>query len=277
MSANLLMFCQNLCDESVSGIVTTASSEANGYPAEAIRSSELMTGWKPVDGTSDEYVEHDFGNATFLGSGGATAYVAIAYDARNADQTTIALRGSNDGGTGTAIGSAFTLDTTKVAVAWASFAIGTQYRYYRLSQPNSTRGGGTKCATIHYWAMCASTGVIYPAVGYTTDSEAAYEINQVNRVATVKTCGGLSVGNKWAESGQEFTVRFDPATDALFSAIQSLMPGPDRSIFIQKAGIVNPATAESFLCRATDARVSGSKQFVGQTAVSMSFETDAWL
>lgn len=277
MSVDLIMFCDNLCDESVPGIITTASSEASGYPVDAARSSELMTGWKPEDGSSDEYREDDFGDATFLGAVSATAYVAIAYDARGADQTTIQLRGSNDGSDGTLISSAFTLVTDRVAVAWFSFTIGTQYRYYRLKQPVADRGGNTKTAIVNYWGLFKPTGIIYPATGYTTDSEAQYEINQSNRVGIAKTCGGLSLGNKWAESGQEFTVRFDPATDALFSAIQTLVPGPERAIFMQKSGIVNSGTAESFLCRATNVYVMGSKQFVGQTQVQMSFETEVWL
>jgi len=261
----------------------TASSTDSGYAIDNAREADLFNSWKPTDGTSDQYLQVDGGSTTWLGAAGTKLYCCIAYDARGANQTEIRLQydtADNPAFTSVFTSGVFqTLSTDGVNCDFGSITIATPAkRYYRLSQLNSNRGGGTVCAKILSWAMFKATDVLN-ATSFPSDTDGQYEIDQVFRHGTMRTGGGLQLVNQYAKPGQRFGVTFQPATDALFASLRDnffTTSGPARAVYVQKEALKNAALSNFFMCRLMESSVRASRRYQGVYEVAMQLETEPW-
>jgi len=225
------------------------SSTANGYNRESVRDTSWLGAWKPADGSSDEYIQVDGGSATWIGAAGATAHVAIAYDARGCDQNTILLKQDTadaPGGTFATLRDTFTLNKTAPTVDYLSFLVSTSGRqYYRLTQANADRGGGTKTVPIYAAAFFSASQVFIMDTQYLGNSPAPGDYTRGSNVGIGETTGGMWQTNRNGPAFQEFDVNIDRATTALWDALDAHFEGwhdgPGRAYWLQYDGIKNAA------------------------------------
>jgi hypothetical protein len=292
MAVDTVLFFQNLLDYRNVGVLMSASNTAIGFASRYARDPNFATAWKPPDSeTTDEYLQVDGATVGWLGAATDTAYCAIAYDARGADQTVIVLNvdaSDNPAGTFATNIANFTLDKTAVGVQFVSFAISsTAKRYYRLTQPSASgRGSGTgktRTAKVHAWAMFDKDTVFTisttAASAFPKDAVAAHRFQIVDRTATEETGVGARMANQFGASGHTFDIPFDHATPELYAEVRDeLMKqgGARRANFIQHEGIRNPSQASFFLCRLASDRWGGEKPFIDQFSISIPFSTEGW-
>jgi hypothetical protein len=288
MAADTIFFFNNLLHYANALGLLTYSNTANGYSADAVRDPNFMTAWKPPDSeTVDEYLQWDGGSTTWLGAATETAYCAVAYDARGADQTQFALNtdaADSPAGTFTQSKASFTLEKTSIGVQWASFSISSPAKqHYRLWQSaGSGRGGGTgktKTAKVYAWAMFDKDTVYAMASSFAADAVGPHDFGVLDRVGLERTGIGAAVSNTFAASGQSFDVSFQPASKALYEAIRDklmLQGGAATPNFIQHEGVRNPSQPNFHLCRLMQDRWGGHKPFLDLHEMSLPFVTEAW-
>ena len=290
-AADLMIFWNDRQHITQTTRVMTASSTAAGYAIDNAREADLARAWKPSDSASTtEWLKVDGGSTLWLGSGSNTVFVAVAYDARGANQNVIRLQTDSvdDGAFGGTLTDQWThtLLKDKVNCSWSSF-VSPSKRWYRLAQLGTDRSGGNVTAKILYWAMYTKVtagsldgDILQMSVDYPGDSEARYQIAQRNRVGRVETAGGIVATNKWATTGQEFSVTFEPASDTLWASIRRHLSdndGQHRGMFVQKEGLENSALSNFFLCRLLSAEWGASREYLGNYNVALQFRTESWL
>jgi len=257
----------------------TGSNE-NGWAGENVREAEFGTGWKPANDTSDHAIRLDFNNTTTLGAAGTTAYVAIAYDARLAEQTTIWLQydsADSSGFAGATLAVAFTVDTTRPLCQWSSFTVPTPAkRYWRLMERNADRGGGTRTIPIFNWAMYSAAGVYRIGTDYATDTTGPGALNQVHQIQAVMGATNVRHTNMIARPQQEFEITFRPASLALWQDLRDAvydLDGPKRAFYVRFAGLRNPVQ-EFFMVRMVNERVSTFHKQADQYDVTINLVTE---
>lgn len=288
MPADTIFFFNNLLHYSNTLGLLTYSNTANGYSADNVRDPNFMTAWKPPDSeTVDEYLQWSGGSTTWLGAASDTAYVAVLYDARGADQTQFAINvdaADNPAGTFASNKASFTLDKTAIGVQWVSFSISSPAKqHYRLVQANTSgRGSGTgktKTAKVYGWLMFDKDTVYAMASAFSADAVGPHEFGVLDRVGLEHTGIGATVSNTFAASGQSFDVSFMPASKTLYETIRDkLMPqgGAAQPNLMQHEGIRNPSQANVHLCRLAQDRWGGHKPFLDLHEMSLPFITEAW-
>jgi len=269
MPAQTILFLGDKLHKSQSAAsIYSVSSTANGFNSEMVRDTAWTGAWKPSDGTSDEYIQIDGGSAGWLGSVGETAYIAIAYDARGADQTTILVyQDVADSPVGAFVTSraTFTLDTTAPCVDYVSFPVSTGGRqYYRLTQLNAARGGGTKTVPIYAAACFSATEAYVIDTDYPGHEVGPGGMDSVSQVGIMDTAGGLTYANANGRTFQEFDLTFTSANVTLWSALRDALAaqdGPSRCFWAQYAGLRNPAKADFQMVRQVGMRWSASREY----------------
>lgn len=236
--------------------IDSASSTAAGYSIEAVRDTTFSSGWKPNDGTSDEYVMVDGAAAGWLGTSG-TVYVAVAYDARGADQGALALTVSSAdtpvGTFSTVVANFGPLSPSYPSVEWTSFTVpGSGKRYYRLYQPNANRGGGTKTAIIHSWAMFKATGILNVDAGYAGGNVSPHKTDLIDEVRRIDVPGGFIHAQAVSRVRNDLEVHIRRASKALWTDLVDrihLAGAGARAFYLQYEGLRNPVQANFGMVR----------------------------
>lgn len=233
-----------------------ASSTAPGYSAEAVRDTSYAAGWKPNDGTADEYIEIDGGAADWLGTVSlATIYCVIAYDARAADQTTISLLqdgSDNPAGTFSTNKGTFTLSKTGITCDYLSFTLASGgKRYYRLMQLNSARGGLTRTATILAWGMFTASGVL--TIGsYAGGNVSPGRSDLLDNVGHRLSPSGFEHVQAAARMQHDFELHIRRATKVLWTDLVNrfhVAGGGARAFYVQYEGLKNFARDDFQMAR----------------------------
>src|SRR5436853_6721744 len=99
VAVDVMFFLDDQFHISKSDVIFSASSTQNGYAIDNAREADLQRPYKPIDSGVDEWLKADAGTTAKLGATGATAYFAVAYDSRLAQQTTSVIQyGTTDDG-----------------------------------------------------------------------------------------------------------------------------------------------------------------------------------
>lgn len=257
------------------------SSTANGYNREFVRDTSWTGAWKPSDGTGDEYIQCDGGAADWLGTAGQTAHLAIAYDARGCDQTTIILKQDTAdaaGGTFATTRATLTLNDTGPTVDYVSFLVSTSgRRYYRLLQQNVDRGAGTKTVPIYAWGMFSAAEVYIIDTDYPGHEVGAGAIEQVSQVGIMDTAGGLTHSNRNGSTYQRFPLTFTPAYVTLYQALRDALyaqDGPNRCFWAQYEGLRNHAKANFQMVRQVGMSWSAHREYPDQYDTIIQLRTE---
>lgn len=284
MANDLIFFWNDRLHSSQATPILSASSTAGGYAPEFVREAELERAWKPNDSAStDEWLKVDGGSTTWLGNGSATAYFAVAYDARGSNQTIFRLQtGTTDDGAFAAPNDAttHTLNTSKVTCWYTSFSIpSTAKRWYRLLQKGTDRSGGNVTAKILGWSLFQAGDITSFVRDFPGHSESAYPLNSVIRASRMQRAGAGITANKFAAPGYDFTISVHPANDTLFTTIRDqfdAIGGWQRAIYVLKTGIPNAALADFFMCRLAQ-DWSSSRKYLNQSDMLIPMTTEPWL
>ena len=295
MAIDLWIGFNNRIHYSSTGLISAASSTAAGYAKENVQQDNLASAWKPTDpSTVDEWVRADGGTTTWLGNASDTAFWAVAFDLRGADQTSVKLHYYTDevAFTGpTLVANFASQEKTGVKCGMNQFTIpGTAKRYYQLTQLNADRGGTNHPGKILYWGLYSAADYFRLSIDKTNMGEGPYEFSQVYRAGEVRTAGGHVYFNRWASTGYRFTIAFNatnPADDAFFKDTW-LLPllegenGNQTALFIQKEGLRGGAkfggvAQPQFRARLVGAEVRARRPFPNQYNVELEFETEPWI
>lgn len=289
MATDILMLINGRLHLSVPTTVITASSTQPGYAIDNAREVDLVQAWKGPDSTTnDEYLQADGGSIGFLGAQGATAWAALSYDTRSLDQDVINLNtdAADDPAMPTqSTRAAWTLNKTANAMTCElkTFVITTPAkRYYRLYQPGGARSEttGTRTARVMNWDLYSAADIISVPLINPGNSEAAYAISQIGRVASMRTVAGFPRTNRWAKVGYEFEINFGPASDTLWQSVRDqfdAIGGNHRAIYVAKEGLKNAAQANFFMCRLASPDWDASLRYRGNYDVRLRFETEVWI
>lgn len=269
MPAETILFLDDQMHISKTAVTMgAASSTDGGYHASNVRDTNYATAWKPVNGTADEHPGTiDGGSTGWLGS---LAYVAIAYDARGADQNEIELRvdvSDNPAGTFATNKATFTLNKTRPTCDYALIASTGNKRYYRLYQLNADRGGGTIPAKVYAWTMFRESDVYNVDVTYVQDALAPGSLGLRSKVARLETAGGIGFTNRYGSTDQDFELNFDRATLAWWTALRDKFFGLDndhRAFFLQMEGLRGDAKANFAMVRQRGGQWTSQRPFVDQ-------------
>lgn len=285
MATDILMLINGRLHLSVPTTVITASSTQPGYAIDYAREVDLVSAWKPNDTAGDEYLQADGGSIGFLGTQGAFAWAAASYDGRVANQNAfnIMSNANDDAGWTGAQNTLWgpTLDKTRTSCMFQAFTIPTPAkRFYRLSQLAINRSGGNAMARVMNWDLYSAADKISVPVDYPGNSEAAYTISQIGRVASMRTVAGFPRTNRWAKVGYEFEINFGPASDTLWQSVRDqfdAIGGNHRAIYVAKEGLKNAAQANFFMCRLASPDWDASLRYRGNYDVRLRFETEVWI
>jgi len=273
--------------------VLTASSTDVGYAIDNSREDGLGAGWKPINGTSDQWLQADLGDTTQLGSAAGAAYFAVAYDARGCDQTKFTLQ--YDSADNPAFSSPVdvnnltlqTASTSLVNCDLLSFSVPTPAkRYYRIMQKNSDRGGGTKVATILYWGLFPRSTCIFFGIGqdFTSDTISQYKISDIEQSGVARTAGNVPLLNQYAKRATSVQLTFDHATQAFWDRwrsdwdTNSNAETPQQAVFCTLQGLYNIARPGFFLCRMASLEYQGvieNKDLYNQ--LTFTFESEPYV
>jgi len=232
--------------------VHSVSTTANGFNKENVRDTSWLGAWKPADSTNDEYLQIDGGSAGWLGTtGGDIITVAIAYDARGCDQTTIKIAtdaADAAGGAFVQLKGTFTLNTAGPTVDYITISLAASgKRYYRVYQYNADRGGLTKTVPIYAIAIFTAAEVHILDTEYLSDAPGPGDYTPGAIVGVGETAGGMWQTNLNGPAYQEFDVNLDRATSTLWNVLlyqwMTWSRGPSRAVWLQYEGIVNNALA----------------------------------
>lgn len=265
----------------------SASTVANGYAIDNAREADLQLAWKPADSAStDEWLKVDGGSVGWMGSPAATAYFAVAYDARGSNQDFITLQThSLDDGTfvGGSLENAFApvaLNKTGVICWYTAFAVHNPVRrYYRLIQKGTDRSGGSVTAKILSWAMFQPSDVTFMGIDFPAQSEGEYDLDPVYRTALLRGGGGMIYSNSFASPGESFRTTFKQGKDALYQKVRdqfSAIGGPARAIYVQKEGLSNPVLGSFFMCRLDAEWWKSHRRYRNQSDLSIPMVTESW-
>lgn len=289
MATDLLILGNGILNIANSAAAFSASSTQNGYAVDNARETDIQAAWKPNDTATDESLIADCGSTGALGIAGATAYGALIYDSRTADQTTIRLEyGATDDGAFASpqLVNSWTINGANALApspVYFKFTIpGTAKRYYRLRQQVSDRNSLTRTAKIFHFDLYPDddTHVIDINRLYANVSEDAYGITQLGRVNSMPTPGGYERTNSFALPGYRFEVNFGPANDALWQATRNLfhdIRGKKRAVYVAKEGLKNAAQQNFFLCRLSKADWDARRRLTNQYMTALEFVTESCL
>lgn len=233
--------------------VYSVSTTASGYNSQNVRDTSWLGAWKPADSTNDEYLQVDGFSAGWLGTtGGDTIHVAIAYDARGCDQTTIKIMtdaADNPAGAFNTTKATFTVNTAGPTVAYVTFLLSASgKRYYRILQLNADRGGGTKTIPIYAISFFTAAEVHVLDTEYLGDSPAPGDYSLGSVAGVGETAGGMWQTNLNGPAYQEFEINLDRASTTLWNMLTyqwlTWSRGPNRALWLQYDGIVNNALAD---------------------------------
>lgn len=291
MASATYLFFGDRCHSSVTATVITASGTATGYSVDNVRDTNLMTAWKAADSTTvDVWLKADGGSTTWIGAAGDTAFVALAYDARNNEQDTLKLEyGTVDDGAFAAVTVAATFTLTKngsgVQCTYSSFTIpGTAKRYWRLIGYGNerTEAAGDNVPKIYSWAMYDKDTVfrLGAASPYTADDSGRGSISPITRTGVARTAAGALATNRYAQYGMAFETTFQPASATLWEGIRDQLGdqgGPNRANFVQHEGLRNGDVADFFLCRVQSDEYRSARDYVDIYESGLTWETEPWL
>ena len=292
MAAETILFFGDLLHYSNTelGPVVTASGTAAGYHVDNVRDTNLSSAWKDSDSTTaDIWLEVDGDHASWLGAANDTAYVAIAYDARDNQQDTLKLEygAVDDGAFATpTVAATFTLVKlgTAVQCQYASFSIpATAKRYWRLIGYGNerTEAGGSQVPKIYCFSMFDKDTVFKLGTSpYADVPPGAGQVTPVSRVGVARTAIGSLATNKHAEYGMQFDTSFQPASAALWEVIRdehAAQSGPLRGNFVQHEGLRNTAQPDFFLCRLASNEFPGQREYIDQVESALAWVTEPWL
>lgn len=290
MASSTILFFGDLLHNSNSGVLVTASATDTGYSVDNVRDTNLLTSWKAPDHASTSYTLNVDGvTTTWIGAAGETAYVAVAYDARNNEQDTFKLEyGAVDDGAFATPTSAATLTLTKngsgVQCQYASFTIpATAKRYWRLTLDGAqrTEAAGDNVPKIYAFSMFDKDSVYTLGTSpNAADTAGAGRISPISRVGVARTAVGSIATNKFAEYGMAFETTFQPASITFWEAVRghhASQAGPHRANFVQYEGLLNTAQDDFFLCRMTSNEFPTMRSYVDQYESGLAWETEPWL
>lgn len=291
MAVATYLFFGDLCHKDVATTIITASGTAAGYSVDAVRDTNLLTSWKDVDSTTNNiWLRADGTTTTWLGAGGDSAYVAIAYDARDNEQNTLKLEyGTVDDGAFAAVTVAATFTLTKGGTgpqcAYTNFSIpATPKRYWRLIGYGNerTEAAGDNVPKIYAWSMYDKDTVfrLGAATPYAGDDSGQGRISPITRTGVAKTAVGALATNRYAEYGMSFETNFQPASIDLWQGVRDQLGnqgGPNRANFVQHEGLRNGDVANFFMCRVQSNEYPSMRNYVDVFESGIPWETEPWL
>lgn len=259
------------------------STTAPGYAVEFARDPTLGNSWKPVDSSGDEYLLVDGGSTGWLGGAGEQAYWGMAYDARGTQQDYLKIY--VDTADDPAFSSPSLVATSRltskneVNCDYQTFNIpGTPKRYYRIQFNIADRHADTKMPKLLYTSLHKGTDVISCA-SYNSP-QSSYDMNFISRVGRAKTGAGVIIASKYGAVGQQFSVEFDQASDALWTAIKTNLSAQDgsfRPFFIQHDGLDNVVLPGFFVARMSEESWKVRRTVQGIVRITINLETETWL
>lgn len=284
MPAETILFLDDrLHAWNVAASIYGVSSTAAGFHAEAVRDVDYLNGWKPNDGSADEYVQVDGGAVDWLGTtGGGTIFLVVAYDARGADQNTVTLTqdtADNPAGAFLTLLATLTLNKTGPTCDYVTFSLSSGgRRYYRLNQIVADRGGGTKTATILSWGMYKATGVLNLDTGYSGVWVSPGRSDLEDEVGTVHSPGGFVHSQAAARMRNSFELRIRRARRKLWVDLVDrihVAGAGSRAVFVQYEGLKNHARDDFQMARIPDMKWTARRPLVDDFEISIPFRTEA--
>lgn len=282
MPAETILFLDDKAHAWQSGpSVYGVSSTAPGYSPEAVRDISYSNAWKPNDSAVDEYIQYDLGTASWLGTtGGDTIYVVVAYDSTGSDQSSFSILqdgGDNPAGTFSSLRATFNISSGGPTSDTVSFLLtGGGKRYYRLSQPNSARGGGTRTAKIFNWGFYRALGVVR-IEDYQGGNTSPGASDLLDMVGSRPGPSGFNNVQASARMRHEFEIHIRRAKKPLWTDLVNgfhLAGAGARACYAQYEGLKNIALPTFQMARVADMRWAMRRPYVDECEVSIPMRTE---
>jgi hypothetical protein len=277
-------------DDRLHATISTAEIEAVSSTHKGnmhnVRDANLLTYWKPNnDLVSNANIRADFTSGDNIATASQEMYMAVAYDPRNIDQTTIILQydSADDPSFSGATGAAtLVIDTTDQypTCQWTSFSMPSpSKRYWRLMQRFADRSGAGRTIPIFYWGVYGPSDLTNLDTDGRKQGPGAGGHGFLGSAGVLHGPAGLANATSPGYPRQTFDVTLRTDSSHFETIRDGLLTGDlmHRGFFVQYEGLRNEAQANFNLCRVNHARFEALRGYMTSYELTIPFVTEAFV